>query len=189
MMARRASSFLSSESGSGSVEFALVGIVFVAMLVAIVDMGRLAYEFNVGKAATRAGARYAVVNPMVSTEMRKDWSAATGGNGLPVPISSVPVITCSSTGCSTGGIDSTVFTAVVNHMKQYDARLTNANVQIVYEHVGLGVVGNPFAPDVEPLVTVRLTGRTFAPGALQIFGFSGFTLPSMATTLSGEDLN
>ncbi|MDP3173182.1 MAG: pilus assembly protein [Phenylobacterium sp.] len=188
-MGRSRHAFLASERGSGSVEFALVGLIFVAMMVGIVDMGRLAFEINRAKAATRAGARYAVVNPMVSMEMRKDWSAESGGNGLPVPIASVPTITCNSAGCSTGASDATVFTAIVTRMQVFDPALQASNVEVVYEHVGLGVVGNPYAPDVEPLVTVRLTGLRFAPGALQIFGRPTLTLPSMTTTLSGEDLN
>ena len=47
--------------------------------------------------------------------------------------------------------------------------------------------GNPYGTDVEPLITVSITGLTFRPMALRIFGIT-LTLPSVETTFSGEDL-
>jgi hypothetical protein len=89
----------------------------------------------------------------------------------------------------TAGFDAATFAALLAKMQAYDPDITAANVVITYRHVGLGKVGNPFAPDMEPLVTVSLTGMTFQSAALQVVGVTPFALPNMASTLSGESLS
>ena len=41
--------------------------------------------------------------------------------------------------------------------------------------------------DIEPLVTVSITGLTFQPIALQVFGVT-LPIPTVETTLVGEDM-
>ncbi|MCB1916433.1 MAG: pilus assembly protein [Rhodocyclaceae bacterium] len=49
------------QRGVASVEFALVSILFLAMVIAVVEFGRLAYVYTTSVEATRLGARMAVV--------------------------------------------------------------------------------------------------------------------------------
>ena len=183
------------QRGTTAVEFGLVCLVFVSMLLGVIDMGRLAWRINTAKAATREGVRLAVVSPIVSTYMANyDGVSAYGGGGV------VPDMAFNCTGAGSTctqivgsggapGFDTTTFNAVLAKMQAYDGDIAAANVVITYRHVGLGKVGNPYAPDMEPLVTVSLTGMTFQSAALQIFGVAPFTLPDMASTLSGESLS
>lgn len=179
------------QRGTTAVEFGLVCLVFISMLLGVIDMGRLAWRINTAKAATREGVRLAVVSPMVSTYMDDYDGSSTLGGGSVVPDMA---FVCSGAGSSCAGpgdagFDTTTFNAVLAKMQAYDGDIAAANVVITYRHVGLGKVGNPYAPDMEPLVTVSLTGMTFQSAALQIFGVQPFTLPAMASTLSGESLS
>jgi hypothetical protein len=193
--------FIRDERGAAAAEFAIVALIAIALIVGVIDMGRFAYELNSAKAATRAGARTAVVNAMVSqTYANYDAIAdsVVGGNStyyagerlpstLPVGLAGA-LDTCTSTACSLGGRNATAFTTIVTAMQGYYGRIQPANVVVEYRYAGVGVAGTPDAPDVSPLVTVKIQNMTFAPGVLQVFGMAPFLLPSMATTLSGEDL-
>ncbi|EJL25247.1 TadE-like protein [Caulobacter sp. AP07] len=195
---RRASLFsrlVREQRGTTAVEFGLVCLVFVSMLLGVVDMGRLAWRINTAKAATREGVRLAVVSPIIATYMANYDGSATLGGGQVVPDMAFRCTgagsTCTQIVGSGGspGFDTTTFNAVLAKMQAYDPDIAAANVVITYRHVGLGKVGNPYAPDMEPLVTVSLTGVTFQSAALQIFGVQPFTLPATASTLSGESLS
>ena len=183
------------ERGAAAAEFGLICLVFVSMLLAVIDMGRLAWTINSAKAATREGVRLAVVSPIVSSYMAGyDGLSQNMAGGSTVPDMAFRCSGASST-CTqivgsggTTGFDATTFAAVLAKMQSYDPDITAANVVITYRHVGLGKVGNPYAPDMEPLVTVSLTGMTFQSAALQVVGVAPFTLPNMASTLSGESL-
>jgi Flp pilus assembly protein TadG len=195
--------FWREEKGSTAAEFALLSFLFVGMMLGIIDMARYAWELNSAKAAARAGARLAVVSPIVSTYLAGYDALAAGavtGNGEAVPASAVPLFTCSASsatppvvtcansgGKSTAG-DATTFSKIVTRMKKYYPRAASANVSIEYRHVGLGVSGNPFAPDVEPLITVKLVGLQFRPLALRLLGNITFNIPAVRSTLSGESL-
>ncbi|MGR4863827.1 TadE/TadG family type IV pilus assembly protein [Caulobacter sp. LARHSG274] len=184
------------EGGSTAAEFGLICLVFISMILGVIDMGRLAWRINAAKAATREAARYAVVNPMISTYM-------ANYNGLSQNIPGgqvVPNMAFRCSGASSSctqivgsggnpGFNATVFNAMLAKMQGLDPEIQAANVVVTYRHVGLGVVGDPYGPDMEPLVTVSLTGVTFQSAALQIFGVAPFTLPDMASTLSGESLS
>jgi Flp pilus assembly pilin Flp len=194
--ARRLFRLVRDERGAAAAEFGLVCLVFISMLLAVIDMGRLAWTINAAKAATREGVRLAVVSPIVSTYM-------AGYDGLNQNIpggGTVPDMAFRCSGASstctqivgsggTAGFDAATFAALLAKMQAYDPDITAANVVITYRHVGLGKVGNPFAPDMEPLVTVSLTGMTFQSAALQVVGVTPFALPNMASTLSGESLS
>lgn len=199
--------FLADRSGAVAVEFALVSVMFLGLMVGTVDMSRLLWEVNSCKAATRAAARYAVVNQPASQDL-VDFNAVTSLNmyaGDSVPASAVAVHVCTSTGCSCTGsgycgtttLNSTVFNNIVTLMQHYYGGIAASNIVVTYTPIGLGLAGNPYGPDVEPLVTVRLCQSTdsgctpmqFAPGVLQAFGISPFNMPPVASSLSGEDLS
>jgi Flp pilus assembly protein TadG len=197
-------SFIRDETGATAAEFAVVALIAIALTLGVIDMGRFAWEINSAKAATRAGARVAVVTSAVS-EAFADYDAVSDGYFAgqdmsdPPPAGADPPqtdICTSSAGSSGGAPDSTAFNTIVAEMQGYYGRIQPENVVVEYRNVGIGVAGNPYAPDIEPLVTVRLAGNgdapavplTFSPGVLQIFGMAPFLLPNMATSLSGENL-
>jgi len=53
--------FLKADDGSGMVEFAIVGSVFIMILMAIIEFGLAAWEKNAAASDAREGARYAIV--------------------------------------------------------------------------------------------------------------------------------
>lgn len=187
--------FIREESAATATEFGLVCFAFIAMLLAVIDMGRLGWTINTAKTATREGVRLAVVSPIVSTYMAGYDGTATYGGGGTVPDMAFSCTgsntTCTQTQGSGGspGFDNTTFTAVLNKMQAYQPDITAADVTITYRHVGIGKVGNPYAPDMEPLVSVSVANLTFQSVALQIFGVAPFNLPTMTSTLSGESLS
>ncbi len=194
-----ATRFLHAEHGSTAVEFGLLSVAFISLVVGGIDAGRLAWTVNVDKSATRAGARLAVVSPIVSLWLQGRFSGCTPGNGLRPP--TLPVMTCTSSGCTPSGpapncasalspqtpsSDTAVFNAIVARMQQFDGSIQPANVEVLYEQIGLGVIGDPNGCDVSPLVTVRLTGMTFQAGSLRMFGLANFNLPAMSSSLTSE---
>jgi Flp pilus assembly protein TadG len=202
--------FLADRTGAAAVEFALVSMVFLSLMVGTIDISRLLWEVNSCKAGTRAATRYAIVHQPASTDL-VNFDATSSGTlnlyaGDTIPAAAVAVHTCTSTGCACGAtgycgdttLNNTTFDAIVAILQGYDSRIEAENVVVVYTPVGLGLAGNPYGPDVEPLVTVRLcqaadagicTPMEFSPGVLQAFGISPFDMPAVASSLSGEDLS
>ena len=64
--------------------------------------------------------------------------------------------------------------------------LNSANIQVLYKPSGLGFAGDPNGSDIAPLVTVQLTGVTFQPFLLQLFGGT-INLPDFGASLTLED--
>ncbi|WP_374654436.1 TadE/TadG family type IV pilus assembly protein [Phenylobacterium sp.] len=179
------------ERASTAAEFGLVAMIFVGCMLGIIDMARLAFEINSAKAAARHGARTAIVSSPVVAQLA-DFDAIAigipGGQPVPEGTAGTGPFVCDSTSCTNGGTFVPAnFTAVLTEMRRYYGRLQPANVVIEYRHRGLGTSGF-IGSDVEPLVTVRLTGLTFQPVSLQIFGVGSLPIPSVATTLTAESL-
>src|SRR5690606_40750379 len=185
---RLAHEFLQERRGPAAAEFALVALLFITMSLGVIDMARLAWELNSAKAATRAGARLAVVSRPVSDDLNGFDAIAELGipGGQPVPANSALDRTCTADGCSAGGADAATFTAIVARMRDFYGQTDPDDVTVTYRHEGLGYSGL-IGPAVEPLVTVTIAARPFTPTALQIFGVS-FSLPAVSTTMTGEDL-
>jgi hypothetical protein len=73
------------QSGTTMVEFAIVAVLFFALLLGIMDFGRLLFTWNAAAEATRWGARIAVVcdkftPDQVRTRMRRILPQLTNGN-------------------------------------------------------------------------------------------------------------
>lgn len=205
-IARTFRRYLADHTGAVAVEFALVSLLFISLMLGALDMARLMWELNSAKAATRAAARLAVVSePAAATFVDFDATVSpynlTPGDPIPTSgASAPPTITCTSSGCSTGTLNNASFNALIDVMQAHYGRVASDNVVIEYKPVGLGFAGNPYGPDVEPLVTVRLcrtaadvalgcTPIEFSPGVLQALGFAPFDMPAVASSLSGEDLS
>lgn len=61
-----------------------------------------------------------------------------------------------------------------------------SNVIVEYDNSGIGYAGDPNAPDVATLVTVRLTGLNFQPITFYAFGGT-IAMPSFRSALTMED--
>jgi hypothetical protein len=67
-------------------------------------------------------------------------------------------------------------------------RITPENVEVTYEHTGLGFAGRPSGP--VPTITLTLTGLTYQFFALSgLMGFGDVTMPDFKVTMTGEDLS
>jgi Flp pilus assembly protein TadG len=184
--------------GASAAEFALVLPLLLLLLFAIIDGGRLMWEFNRAEKATQMGVRFAAVTSPVLGSGFSDYSFAESDSvtqGSAVPTANFDSATCTEDSCScTGGAvcdavayDGTAFQAIVDRMATMYPSITAANVEVEYKNVGLGYSGDPNGPDVAPLVTVRLTGLTFQP--ITSLLLASFTMPDFATSLTGEDLS
>ncbi len=74
-------------------------------------------------------------------------------------------------------------------MQRVDDRILPENVEIRYEHIGLGFAGNPFGSDIVPTVTVKLQGMVFRPVTPVLLGFMSIDMAEYRTTLTAEDLS
>ncbi|WP_158213797.1 TadE family protein [Sphingopyxis bauzanensis] len=72
---------LRRETGAGAAEFALLLPIMVALLIGVIDVGRMAWTKMEVQAAARAGANYALVNAAQSfapVEIKAAVASATG---------------------------------------------------------------------------------------------------------------
>jgi hypothetical protein len=101
--------------GSTAVEFALVSIVFMAMLIAVIDFGRYAYVLNAASEATRLGARLAAVcnesAPIVRQRMRDILPLLNDAN----IVIAYPSATCEPIDCTpvTVSLDGVSFDSII----------------------------------------------------------------------------
>jgi len=182
--------FARCAGGASAAEFALILPIFLLFFVGLIDAGRFLYEVNRGEKATQTGARMAVVTSPVAAQLATQSYVGTtiGGvtltQGDRIPASALGTITCSNVTCSSFGYDSAAFSGLLTRMQQIMPRIQASNLRVEYRGSGLGYAGNPNGMDISPLVTVRLTGLTFAPTIL--FG-AQLNLPDFAYTLTMED--
>jgi Flp pilus assembly protein TadG len=60
--------FLRGSSGQGLVEISLVGLIFIAIVLGVIEGGRAVWNYNTLAQAAREGARYAVVHGSKSSD-------------------------------------------------------------------------------------------------------------------------
>ncbi len=179
-------------------EFALVVPLLILFLFGIIDVGRLMYEWNLAEKSTQMGVRYAVVTDIVPTGLI-DYDFTTVGvtQGSPVNSTLFPGVSCTGTAttatCTCKGTcafpltgSSAAFNNIVTRMRLMDGGIDHANVVVDYDPSGLGFAGNPYGPDVAPIVTVTLRDMEFAPITTQIFAAT-IDMPGFASSLTMED--
>ena len=193
-----------ADTGSTAAEFGMVVPLLIIFLLGTIDVGRFLWTYNrVGK-AVQMGTRYAVATDMIPAGLA-GYNFATTGTGAilqgnPVPTSAFGGATCQSVSgtvtctCYTGATcpdlgtaNATAFNNVVARMQQFYPGLTANNVVITYDNVGLGYAGDPNGSDVVPLVTVKVTGLTFAPMLFSFFQNATVSLPAFSSALTMED--
>lgn len=176
-------------------EFALVLPIFLLFVLGVVDVGRMMWTWNRAEKAAQMGVRYAAVTDMADTGLADhdyyDDGIARGNRILDDTFGT----TCTQGGCTcnTGGncpglgtFSDTAFTNTVARMQAIMLEIQPDNVTIEYSYSGLGYSGDPYGPDINPLITVKLSDVRFEPSLGYVFG-AQITLPSFASTLSMED--
>lgn len=194
---------------SSAAEFALVLPLLLLFLFGIIDVGRLMWTWNHAEKATQMGVRYAVVTDPVPSGLATFSFVGTGSltQGDVVPATAYGTMTCTNptgtTAAPTGSVTCTCagtcpwgataasgatapFTRIYDHMHKFLAPMDPKNVSVSYKPSGLGFAGDPNGADISPIVTVELTGLTFQPTLMQIFGAS-ISLPSFSAALTMED--
>lgn len=180
---------ISDSKAASAAEFALVVPILLIFMLGTIDVGRLMWTWNRAEKATQVGARVAIVTNMVPATLASRNFALNNAvpGGDPVPASQFSTTECTNTACTNGwGYDSAAFAEIVRRMKVIMPEITPANVTVTYDNVGLGYAGDPFGPDVAPLVTVRLRDINFDPLSLWVFGAT-FPIPNVSTALTAED--
>jgi len=198
----RGPSPIACRRGATAAEFTLVLPLLLVFLLGIIDAGRFMWAVNRSQKAVQAGARYAIVTNTVPDGLQA-YSFVTDSNppGSPIPVGDfgsitcdaaggTPVCSCTATPCTddmVGTADVAAFDGIVGRMRAIYPELTDEEVSVRYEGVGLGFAGNPHGSDVSPLVTVAVDGATFQPVTLLVFGAPEFDLPSFRSSMTLED--
>ena len=177
------------ETAASALEFALVLPILLMFMIGTIDVGRLMWSWNRAEKAAQVGARVAIVTDMVPATLASQNFALNNAvpGGDPVPTSQFSSTVCNNSDCTNGwGYNSAAFTEIVRRMQVIMPEISPADVTVTYDNVGLGYAGDPFGPDVAPLVTVRVSDMPFDPLSLWIFGVT-FNLPEASAALTAED--
>ena len=154
------------EQGATMVEMALTLPLFLLLIFAIIEFALVIFTWTRAVDATRAGARYAIVNDPVTDVSSLDCSAVTNVS-----------VTCDSANC----------TGLMNQMNALYQDLQAANVTVRYGCSSTGFSGNP-RPVRE--VTVSIVGQEYALVLPGVIGLDPtLTLPPFTSTRVSEDLS
>jgi Flp pilus assembly protein TadG len=201
--------FAKSEDGAALVEMTIVSSLLFTLVLGFVDFGNAFYQWNAATKAVQVGARLAAISEPVAAGLAA--AAPTSVPGAPVQPGAYTAFVCQVTAgtgaCSSGGFTAAAFsrifrgdTAVTNDnacpalaanqrpgMCHFFPRLTRENVVVTYTATGLGFqtrLGGPV-----PTITVSLRNVTFQFFFLQgLMNFANITMPSMLSTVTGEDM-
>lgn len=188
----RISCFLRDRAGASAAEFAMVFLIFCVIVFGLIDFSRALWQWNMAEKAAQMGVRLAVVNDLVAADLMTWDGVSSGGHavGTAVPLGgtfAAPIV-CNKDGCGgQWGFDQDAFNRILTRIQALYAGVQAENLVIEYRHVGLGIAGNPLGPDIDPAVTVKLTGLTFdfiTPG---LSGVVSVPMPEFQSTLTAED--
>ena len=202
------------ESGAVLIEFTAAAFTFFIILFGVVEFANVYYQWNAATKAVQLGARLAAV----SNPVAEDLLTLTGMEDGALPGDPMPAFdfTCQfgDTGCNDNAFRILVYgrcdpdtetcnedgvreacnySSTFNNIGMcniflHNPPLTPENVIVRYQYTGLGYAGRPGG--AVPTITVSLTGLTYDWIMIGAFtGFSPISLPSFATTATGEDLN
>ncbi|TPN46732.1 TadE/TadG family type IV pilus assembly protein [Mesorhizobium sp. B1-1-7] len=207
--------FTKSEDGAAMVEMAIVSTLLFALVLGFVDFGNAFYQWNAATKAVEIGARLASISDPIVPEIATAGVATTPG--APIPAGNfdyqcngaTSICSCTGSGCVAVASTIATFNTNFNRIFRGDATGTGncpalaagqrpgmchfypflrpANVVVRYTATGLGYqtrLGGPV-----PTITVSLQNVTFQFFFLNgLMGFSNITMPSMLSTVTGEDL-
>ena len=192
--------FWADEGGASLVEFALVITLFLFLLLAIIDFGRIGHAWVGANKATQLAARLAAVRPPVCAGVplrnnRGDAVAAPAYGALCRAGSGVcfaaPAAICSGSAANATALE--IFTAI---RPLIPAGTTIGQMRYSYAYdPNLGFLGGPYVP----MVTVEFTSVNFTfisqlgvfltamTGQYSTLG-TPLNMPGMSVSLPGEDL-
>ena len=186
-------------TAASAAEFALVLPLLLVFIFGIIDVGRLMWEWSRAEKATQMAVRYATVTDVVPSGLASyDFTTQSGVlQGAPVSSALFPGVTCTGTtttaACTCKGTcgfpltaNATAFKNIVARMNVMESRITPDNVVIDYDYSGLGFAGNPYGPDVAPIVTVRIRNMKFESVISKLFGGT-LDKEGFASSLTLED--
>lgn len=199
--ARRAlNRFRTDQSGAGLVEYSLVILLFLFLLFAIIDFGRLANTWVAANKATQIAARLAAVRPPVcpGVPQTNTRGAAPGATtfgsmcrlGAGVCADPGPAV-CLGDGTNPTSVE--IFQAI-RPLLPPGAQADSLRYSYTFDP-DLGFLGGPYIPMVTvefvnvDFAFVSQLGRMLAPltGNTTTLG-ANIALPGMSTSLPGEDL-
>ncbi len=196
-----------NQDGSVLVEYTVIVSMMLVLTSGLVEFSLALYQWNAASKAVQAGARLAAVSAPVSSDIKTMTGLSSGVNpGDPMP-DFERVCTGGGSGSCTGGgtydvnamntlvfgrgdgtTCGTVAAGQLPGMCDIFSRVQRQNVTITYKQTGLGFAGRPGGP--VPTITVELTGLTYNFIFLRMIpGITSITMPSMRTTITGEDLS
>ncbi len=201
--------FARDESGATLVEFALVVLLFLTLLFASIDIGRLAHSWAAAQKATQIAARIAAVRPPVCAGVPEMHDRGVAGAGTSFgTLCRAGAGVCRDPGpatCAGVAAHPTVAEIFARIRPLLPANTTEANLRFSYQFdPNLGFLGGPYVP----LVTVDLDCVDFVFATRLdaiITGLSedlshvgcpvgdarppiGIRLPRMSVSVPGEDL-
>lgn len=200
------------------VEMTIVAPLLFALTLGFVDFGYALYQWNGATKAVQVGARLASISDPVVSKTTLANAAPSDVPGAPVPADAYLFIcqyTGNTGACKDKNGTSTNFdtnasnafsrifrgdTAVTNDdacpaltgtqrpgMCHFFPGLLRTNIVITYSATGLGFQTRLNGP--VPTITVELQNRTFQFFFLSgLMGFGNINMPSMLSTVTGEDL-
>lgn len=192
------------------VEFALIFPIVLLLTLGSLELGLYVFQSNAAAKATQFGARWAVVNPPISSKLQADlastqwWVAGTlGQNCRDVGCQPSPDPTGAKYACIEGaaGCD---FSGILPVMQRAFPQLTASQIRVAYQPYAqpqaLGFVGYPYGVPVDVVVSINCKRAEFAflsaflgwaaPPAPEACPNNppGFYLPASTTRLSSEAL-
>ena len=204
----RAGRFGREESGASLVEFGIVVSVFLFLIFAIIDIGRLSYTWTSAQKAAQLAARIAAVRPPACDNVPEQNLRPTGTSTSYGTLCSASGTTCQTVdiacdGRTTNATANEIFAAIRPLLPPtaVDANglrvpVSVANLRFTYRSdPALGFLGGPFVP----VVTVQLQNLRFefatTVGALGAVAtgrevdFGGdFPIDTISVSVPGEDL-
>jgi Flp pilus assembly protein TadG len=184
---------LRSRSGNTGFEFTLMLPLLMLLLLGFLDAARFMWSVNRAEKATHMGVRYAITTDLVAPGLGAYAFTESGlAQGASISTDDFEGVTCDATSCTNKGAgpvpgySATAFNNIVARMRAFMPEIQPANVIVEYDNSGIGYAGDPNAPDVAALVTVRLTGLNFQPITFYAFGGS-VAMPSFRSALTMED--
>jgi Flp pilus assembly protein TadG len=192
-MTRTIRQLTKSTAAQTGVEFTLILPILLFLLLGFIDAARLMWTVNRAEKATQMGVRYAVTTDMIAAGLGSHIFTESGvAQGDPVPISAFGGVTCTSTVCTNKGAgpvpghSAAAFNNLLARMRFFYPEISAQNLVVDYDNSGIGYSGDPNAPDVAALVTVRLVNITFQPISTYAV-LPPFQLPEFRTALTMED--
>ncbi|MET3593157.1 hypothetical protein ABID26_002554 [Mesorhizobium shonense] len=188
------------------VEATIVMPLLLTLLLGFVDFGYAFYQWNAASKAVQAGARLAQISTPIATALSSETTtqADTTLVGAAVPADTYDYVctadsagaaSCTGTSCKSGDTcaDQTFFDFVYDGstsragMHDFLPNLEKSQVKIEYTASGLGYWTRPSGP--VPTITVSIVNHPFQFFFLGgLLGFDNITMPSMLSTVTGEDL-